>query len=274
MTTMDAHQVLSRPIPWSQDDLHGQALPGFESFDPRSLPWEEASKRLPMPEGYVLTKKSRHRWVICFEWRGERVYAKRGIPALIRQRVSWTLRGSKAQREFATGRAFLAAGVTVPEPVFFANAKSAESFLLTRSLPDTWLPLVDYFRKVPLQEEELVEVARFTRWLHGLSAFHADYRGDHIFKTDAPSGSPAHERYALIDLDGSRIGRYPSRRLRAHALYQLFLSLVPRGMNREIALRFCRAYAPKTADLDSLNPQAIYDRVEMSWQQHLARRKP
>jgi hypothetical protein len=258
-------QLLSRPIPWSQDDLQGLALPGYESFDPRALPWAEASTGGPMPNGCQLTKKSRHRWVLGFEWRGEKLYAKRGIPRLIRQRVSWTLRGSKAQREFAIGRAFVAAGITVPEPVFYAHTKSSESFLVTRALPENWMSFIEWARQHGLHDEDLAEVARYTRWLHGLSAFHADYRADHIFRTDAPPGSPPHESFALIDLDGSRVGRVPSTRLRTVALYQFFLSLVPVGMTRERAVEFCHVYAPKPSDCNRLDPNAIYDRVERSW---------
>ncbi len=265
--------MLSKPIPWSQDDLQGLALPGYESFDPRSLPWSESSTGVPLPQGFRLTKKSRHRWVLAFEWRGEKLYAKRGIPRLIRQRVSWTLRGSKAQREFAIGRAFAATGITVPEPVFYAHTLSSESFLVTRALPETWSSYADWARNNGLSEEDLAEVARFARWLHGLSAFHADFRADHVFRTDALPGSPPHEGFALIDLDGSRIGRNPSTRLRAVALYQFFLSLVPMGMTRDCAIRFCRVYAPKPSDRDRLDPNAIYDRVEKAWSQISTRRK-
>lgn len=263
-----AHEVLARPLAWRRGRLRGLALPGFEEFDPLALPWEAVAAKEPLPQGFEPAKRSRSRLVIATEVRGERLFVKRAMARTWRHRISALVQGSKLRREWHTARRFLAAGVNVPVPIFLAEAPRWTSYLATRAFPQEWESLDVRFAREGIDDATLEELARYTRWLHALPAYHDDYRTEHIHRTDAPGDAPPQEQFALLDLDGAHAGAAPSRAKREEALSELFLSLMRDGLTRDQVERFVALYDKGKAE--KFDAEALFKRA---LQQHEENRR-
>jgi hypothetical protein len=254
---------MTRPaiIPIRHGRCRGLAVAGFEDFDPSSLPWREVRERAPvLPDGVELAKRSRSRLVLRTRWRGHDLYVKRAIARTWRHRVSVLLQGSKPQREWHCAQAFLARGILVPRPVFYCGSRSGPCYLATEALPAAWRPLADVVAERGIDPALLADVARYTRWLHDLPALHADYRSDHVWLTDAPPDAPLHQRFALMDLDGSRAGRRAvTGAERATAFLQLFISLLRAHLDQSTASAMIDAYTAGGAR--AIDAAALLDRA-------------
>lgn len=238
---------------WTRRDLRGCAVAGFETLDPRVWPWEAARRKQPLPDGVTLAKRSPSRWVLGVTWEGHELHVKRILSPTLRARLSSWLKGSKAAREFATGRAVIAHGLRTPEPVFFAEAPGGESFLATRSLPPDHEPMSHRLRREGLVPELLEALADMTRLLHESGVWHADWRTDHVFSSPALDAAPLAERFALLDLDGAVVSdSVVGAARRARSVHQVFVSLLRRPFTMEHAEQFVARYGlalPPAADL-------------------------
>ncbi|MCB2154223.1 lipopolysaccharide kinase InaA family protein [bacterium] len=244
------------PKPWQREALRGLVLPGYEDLDPAGLPWEDAAAKRPLEGEHSVAKRSRSRLVIRIEHEGETLYVKRALARTLPRVVSAFLLGPKTFREWRTAHEWLDQGLRVPEPVLVASQGKRLSYLVTRGLPESWTPLNEWLKTNGLDLEMLKDVGRLARALHDRPAYHADYRTDHIYRTDAPADAPLFERFAFIDLDGAFIGKPVSTEQRRQALVQFLVSLKRRDASVEHAAALVAGY--EEASPIGLDPAALF----------------
>lgn len=265
-----ARPELATPLPWRLGPWRGLALPGFEDFDPLAWPWEAARLKQTLPAGVTLAKRSPSRWVLSVAWNGHALHVKRTLAPTLRARLSALVKGTKSAREFAVARAIIAHGLRTPEPVLFARGPRGESYLATRSLPADHEPVSIRLRRENRVVPELLEaLADLTRLLHESGVWHADWRTDHVFSSEALDAAPLAERFALLDLDGAVVvdGTVSAGR-RARSVHQLFVSLLRRPFTREHADQFVARYGLP------LPPAAVlYDKAVRDYDQGRLRNK-
>lgn len=244
--------MIPEPVSWNRGEWSGWVVPGCQDLDPASLPWDIAARTKRVPHPFLLAKHSRSRLVIAVPFNGETVYVKRAVARSLPRRISASLRGPKTLREWTVARDFLAAGVRVPEPVLYAAGPGHVSFLATRGFPPEWRTVYAIVKLNGPDCGVLGRVGRYSRWLHDLPAFHADFRSDHLFVTGSEDGD-----LALMDLDGASAGRPVSNSRRSEALAIFFASLLRFGMKRRHVRELVDAYegtAPR-----GLNAAAILE---------------
>lgn len=245
--------------------LRGKALPGFESLPVESYPWRAAAQRRhpPLPDGYFRAKWSRTRLVLSATHGGHRVFVKRYRTAKLVARIYELFIPPKMRREWRVTRAFLRAGALTALPVFYARTRDNTTYLATLSLPEGWTSLEAFCRSNGLDRELLLDVARVTRWLHELPAYHNDYRTDHIYIVSRNPALPLRKRFAFIDVDGGYCGKRVSRYKRREAFFELFVSLGRHGLTRATAQQMGEAYeregTPLGLDYGRIWDKAIYD---------------
>lgn len=233
-------------VDWHHESLSGRVLPGYETLDPASLPWEQLAAGVPLPPAIVHGKVSRSRLVLGFPHpvTGERLFAKRAIERTLAKRLSSVFQGPKVFREWDLARAFLAADVPVPEPLLVAHGREARArvgYLVTRAFPGYWEKVSDAFRGEAFHAAgHWEELARFAARMHRRGVFHADFRADHVFLRDPASGGG----FALLDLDGSTAGRPIPPWKRRKALIILFHTLRNKGLTLGHVRAFLELYDP------------------------------
>ena len=226
------------------------AAPGWREFDPRAIPWRELRKYPEKFPDFQVAKVASLRTVVgldaaAFGGPAEPVFVKRSYnrPGLLASIVElW--RPAKELRELEVLRAFTAAGHVVPEPLFYAETRidgRPTRFLVTRAMSPEWRPAEQWFASAaPAEwEERWMALAVYTRALHAGGALHADYRIAHLYVRPADPSA-----WAMIDLDGSRVGAPPSRQERRRAMLQLVESMLPLGLEQSALERFLGAYDP------------------------------
>jgi hypothetical protein len=248
------------------------AAPGWREFDPRAIPWSELRKYPEKFPHFEVAKVASLRTVVGLDAApyggpAERVFVKRSYdrPGLLARIVAlW--RPAKELRELRVLRAFIGAGYVVPEPLFYAETRidgRTTRFLVTRALSPEWRPAEAWFASAspPEWEERWMALAVYTRALHAAGALHADYRIAHLYLRPVDTTA-----WAMIDMDGSRLGAPPSCRERRRAMLQLVESMLPLGLKEEALGRFLKAYDP--AGEWRMQPAGLIAEV----QQKLARR--
>jgi tRNA A-37 threonylcarbamoyl transferase component Bud32 len=258
---LSAPQPPRKTRPWSKGSLRGVVVPGFEDLDPGALPWETMRRKEPLPREFGFAKRSKTRYVLSLEHAGERIFIKRAEVHSAARRLVLPLTGTKSRREFDIAREFLRAGVIVPRPVLYAEARDGSvSYLATIGLPENWPTLHDYLEKHPLDTSLLTRLAHYTAWLHSRPVYHHDYRTDHIYVIpDAEDELPG-SQFALIDLDGAFTGKKVSLRLVEQAFHELFLALGRHGLEEADALLIAREYE-KAGGL-AFDAERIRDRAQ------------
>lgn len=242
-------------------------LPGYETLDPSSLPWPEMRKHPQHFPHFHMAKIASARTVagLDFEPPGQaprRIYVKRSYVRSPIKRLFSLWQASKEWREFQLALEFSQRGITVPEPVYYAEISEGHPFptryLATTALGTRWIPAREVFNSRTDFDERWESLAEFTRRLHRLSLFHADYRADHVF-LDPEAPEPA---WSLIDLDGSRTAHVPRPHEVRRALLQLAESLVPSSIGAAEIRRFLAAYDPEgNLDFDARELTAMaYER--------------
>jgi aminoglycoside phosphotransferase (APT) family kinase protein len=73
---------------------------------------------------------------------------------------------------------------------------------------------------------------------------HGDYRSDHIYFSPDDFAADSEPRWALIDLDGSRVGQPITPGGRHRALLQLTESLLTSGLEESDLAEFLSVYDP------------------------------
>lgn len=218
----------------------------FAGLDPLALPWREMRKYPENFPGRHIAKVSSLRTVVGMDVSGasgnsHRLYIKRSFTRGRWRGLLAPLRPSKEWREFETARRFLERGFIVPEPVFYAEATSEglpTRFYATIALGPRWVCARDWFRGEGLASPAWRALASFTRALHQGGTLHADYRADHLY-LDPESDLT---EWAMIDLDGSRLGAAVKPRERRRAILQLAQSLIPAGLDEEALAHFLSIY--------------------------------
>ncbi|MBI1291814.1 hypothetical protein GC173_11310 [bacterium] len=228
--------------------------PGYESLDPLALPWKQL-RRTPQdfPDWHVAKVSSARTVVgmtVAVGGRDERIYFKRSLRRSFVDRLQALVRPSKEWREWNLARAIGAAGVWVPKPLFYGEAFDpsvgcAAVFLATRALEPSWREAKAFFKEHKRYDREWKSLAAFTRRLHDLDIYHADYRSDHVYFDQTRVGVWEDlSAWALIDLDGSRVGEPVKRPARLRALLQLTESLLKSGLTLEQLKEFIAIYDP------------------------------
>lgn len=242
----------------------------FANLNPMELPWKEI-RRSPatFPQWHV-AKVSSVRTVVGLDWptngtgNAIRVYLKREV---LRGRLKQFLarfRASKEWREFELAQEFKRCGITVPQPVYYSEARLEDGvpvvFFGTLALPPTWQPAKTFFKEQRTFGEEWIALARFTRRLHAKRILHGDYRSDHIYIDEKvlETGDEM-AAFGLIDLDGSRVGKPLTPHERHRALSQLTESLLTSGLEWTNLAEFLRIYDPKRQY--GLRAEQIYGKV-------------
>ncbi|HNM46059.1 MAG TPA: lipopolysaccharide kinase InaA family protein [Candidatus Sumerlaeota bacterium] len=231
-----------------------RCVASLEAFDPLALPWREMRKNPRDFPDRDVAKVSRARTVVGLTFvdrngAPQRIYVKRSLLRGAFRQLAARFRDSKELREFELAGAFLRAGFTVPEPLYYSEApmksESARAiFYATRALPERWKVAKEFFKGSRTFAAEWESLAMFTRLLHERGVLHSDYRSDHLFmdRDCIAAGEPPTRCWALIDLDGSRCGRAVSRGERDRAMRQLAESLITSGLVEEDLKRFLEIY--------------------------------
>jgi hypothetical protein len=216
-----------------------------------ALPWKEM-RRAPedFPDDHV-AKVSSARTVVgssfVLNGRSERLYLKRSLLRKLADRLLHPFRPSKEWREFQLAREFGSRGVWVPKPVFYGEAHQDDGvtaiFLATQALEPCWIESKTFFKTARSFDKEWRSLAAFTRRLHDLDLYHADYRSDHLYLDPSRVGVWEDlSAWALIDLDGSQTRRPVRRSERERALLQLIESLITSGVGPEHVKEFLEVY--------------------------------
>lgn len=211
-----------------------------------ALPWVELRRAPENFPDFHVAKVQSDRTVAGYEVSGEgRIYMKRSLVKKPVRRLFFHYLPSKEWREFELARQFAGAGLMTPEPVFYAEGvwedesyRGPVTFLASRALPDDFQDFLRYSRRQNFKDR-LQSLALFTRQLHERGVLHGDYRADHLFFHEDQ------EQWALIDLDGSRVGGKISKDERWRALEQLFISLVKSELKKTHVTEFLRSYDPE-----------------------------
>lgn len=235
-----SHYLQDSPPPYRRR----VCLPEFAGLDPLALPWREMRRN---PQDFPLVrmaKISSARTVAGFEVQtpagGQAIYLKRSLVKAPLKRMLALVRESKEWREFELALAFAAAGFVVPEPVYYSETAVdgvPTIFYATRALAPEFREAKGFFLETRSFTAEWRSLAAFARTLHARPALHADFRADHVFF--APDG------WAMIDLDGSRVGKPVTRAERIRAMGQLTESVLKAGVTREDLRAFAEIYDPE-----------------------------
>lgn len=236
------HESIPAPAPYTVF----RAVDEFRDFRPDELPWKEM-RRHPghFPERDV-AKVSRVRTVVGLDvadrsGKVQRVYVKRSFTRALLKRLVLRFRETKEWREVQLAQQFLDAGFIVPEPLLYAESVTEPdhlptTWLVTKALGSEWQQFKTASKEQGLDRNRLISLADYTRELHERRVLHADYRADHVyFRADGA--------WAMIDLDGSRLGEPVSVKERREALLQLTISLIPSGLTEALLKEFMDAYA-------------------------------
>lgn len=258
--------------PWTHGALRGCAAEGFDHLRPLDLPWREAQQKKPLPDGVRLAKRSKSRWVLATDVRGETLYFKREIHENWQRRISALVLGPKTRREWTMGWRFLALGVRVPEPVLFA-ADGTQAFLVTRAMPSAWTTVKERIAAHPETRLDSMTLAgAFAGALHAREAYHHDYRNNHVYVTDAPGDAPIFERMALIDLDGAWTDRAVNAARAEEAAVEFFRSFTRGSVVDADVQAYVDAYAVDSGR--RLDAGRILHLVATSKPSQRKRRKP
>lgn len=133
--------------------------------------------------------------------------------------IGGAFRASKAAREFELGRRMLSSGFLTPTPILIAERRTGpflrESLLVTRGLDPGWTSARDLWRDLhdagaAEADAVAVDLGRALRAFHDRGMLFADSRGHHWFTprggVDRSGGEEVLRRWAVIDLDASRLG--------------------------------------------------------------------
>jgi hypothetical protein len=252
---MQLERTMTLLVPQGTQSPYRQLMtaPGFEQLDPVAIPWREL-RRMPerFPDWHV-AKVSSARTVVGrqveLELGSARLYFKRSLLRGFAARLLRHLRHPKEIREWQLAGQFAARGLNVPRPVFYGEAYDPSAgcqaiFLVTEALPDRWVEAKSYFRNASFVTGAWESLARFTRELHSMGIYHADYRADHLYVDPDQLSSGDVAAWAMIDLDGSSINRPVSGHRRRRALRQLTESLEGVGITEADLAKFISIYDP------------------------------
>jgi tRNA A-37 threonylcarbamoyl transferase component Bud32 len=240
--------MLNKEIkPYRCGPLKGVCLQGFENLDIASIPFDKHKREY---SGYYsLLKRTRSRCTVSFDFTsGEqthRIYAKRYRVWKFTRRLGYCFIPSKCIREWRLGFALLKKGILTPVPLVAAESRIGpfvkENYLVTLGI-EPFEPLNQALKNI--QEEitrrKLLEnLARFIRSVHENGFYHDDISLDHIYTLQSPGEE---RRFALIDLDNSRLQNKLSPRLITRNLFQMFLSANPTVLPFEDRHLFLESY--------------------------------
>jgi len=244
------------------------AEPGYEKLDPLALPWKELRRNPERFPDWHVAKVSSARTVVGLdvdlpEGRRERIYFKRAPRRTFVARLRALVRPSKEWREWNLAQAIGRAGVWVPRPLFYAEAYDPSVgcpcvFLATKALEPTWREAKEHFIQHRQFDREWRSLAAFSRRLHELEIYHADFRADHLFLDPTRIGVWEDlSAWAMIDLDGSTVGAPIGRALRLRAIEQLAESFMKAGLTAAHLEDFLAIYDP--TNQWKFNPPAIIE---------------
>jgi len=240
-------------------------LDDYSSLDPMRVPWREVRRHPDRFPDWHIAKVSSVRTVIGLDFAihtGEtrRIYLKRSLQRDKVKQLLARFRATKEWREFQLAQEFAEAGVTVPQPVYYAEGTDENGqpsvYYATIGFGSEWHEAKSLFKKTRQFGAEWQSLARFTRRLHEKGVLHGDYRSDHIYLDEGSFAEGDDSAWALMDLDGSRVGKPVTPRERFRALTQLTDSLLTSGMKRENVEEFLRVYDP--ANTQQLDSRRIY----------------
>lgn len=238
-------------------------------FAPWNLPWAEVRKHPELFEDPKLFKMSSRRTVVRTALAGRTLFVKRSLVLGAKERLRAPLVLPKEAQELLLATEWIAAGINVPQPAFFAVGPDpvkpcSARFYATEPLPDGLVEAKEHFAQHGFDGPELEFIARETARLHAIPAFHADYRTDHLYL--------GAEALWFIDLDRSSIGAVPSTRDREQALLQFFQSLIPAGVSEAEGVRFFGAYDPEGKH--QIDGAALVRQARSNWEAITASRPP
>ncbi len=241
-------------------------LEDFSNLDPLSIPWKELRRNPEKYPDWHVAKVSSLRTVVGFNYRVDnreehRIYLKR---SLLRGKVKQILslfRASKEWREFQIAQEFARENVIVPRPVYYSEGfienGLPQIFLATSAFSPSWRPSKEYFKETRRFDRVWESLAAYTKSLHDRKILHGDYRSDHLYFNEDRFEAEDYDRcWALIDLDGSRVGKVISSRDRFRALTQLTESLITSGISRENLKDFLAIY--DHSDENQLDSKEIF----------------
>ncbi len=250
---------------------------GYGAFEPLDMPWAELrSKTIELP-GVKVAKLSSVRMVLRVDHEKEdgaeqRIYVKRSLVPTLRKRLGEVFRSSKEWREFNLAIQFRRHGIHVPIPVYYSelnNNGTPVRFFATKALEPRWRASKKHFRDPGSFDEKWRVVASFTRMLHSSDILHGDFRSDHIYlDVDHLSVDDPLSCCALIDLDGSRIGKKVTRKERVRSLRQLAQSLISCGITPDEIRKFLTIYDPD--NLFAITAEEVYDIARDRHQERMA----
>jgi glycosyltransferase involved in cell wall biosynthesis/tRNA A-37 threonylcarbamoyl transferase component Bud32 len=183
------------------------------------------------------------------------------------ERLKYFFFPSRAAREWIVLRHLRKAGVAVPKPLGFGEARSGRILLgaglvMERSLNAKRIS--DWLRRMPVGNADRLEVIRQVACqvarLHDSGCRHNDLHAGNILVCEAPAKKKPW--IVLIDHHACRIGPMPTERQRRKNLGKLFHSLLPKIAQSE-ALEFLRAYGQSTVakSWDAEGVQRMYGRL-------------
>jgi len=259
---------LDLPLDWREGDVRGIVLPGYESLSIQDVPWERL-RREPVA-GWRQVKKASTRRVVRAERApaGDPAQPSDVSPEILYYKwvhivgpmktLGGAFRESKAAREFHLARRLLASGFLTPTPLLVAERRRGpflrDAFLVTRGIDPAWVSVHDYWEQLHDAGSEdayrlIEDVARAVCTFHDRGLFFADSRADHWFtRRDAADRNNHPEglfrRWAVLDLDASRLGHPPSPRMRRRLLAMLVASFCRRRWTPDHSRRLLDAYGP------------------------------
>lgn len=228
--------------------------PEYANLDPLLIPWAELRKTPEAFPQYHVAKRNSDRTVIGMTHEDvsgieRRLYIKRSFTTSRWRRIWRPFRATKEWQEMLIAGEFRALGIFVPEPVFYAEADWQDvrysgpvTFFASLGLPTEFRSVTNYFNQHRSYGDEWAALATLTRNIHNINVLHADYRADHIYLREDNNGG---WEWALLDLDGSRVGPSIDRGARIRALRQLTESLIKAGLQRPDLARFLEIYDPE-----------------------------
>lgn len=263
---------LARRAGWVRAE-HGPyqcwSLPELATLAPWTLPWTEVRNNPELFTDPKLFKLSSRRTVVRTESAGRPLFVKRSLVLRQTERLRYSVVLPKEAKELLLALDWLAAGLHVPAPVFFAIGPDPARpcparFYVTEPLPSGLREAKAHFAECGFADGAIERIAREAARLHALPALHSDFRADHIYLGP--------EELWYIDLDGSTRGRKPSRGDRTRAFLQFFQSLVPEGITEEVGSRFIAVYDPTNEF--SFDGAALVREARSNWEQVRASRPP
>ncbi len=240
---------LAAPLPWSEGDCRGWAIPGYQNLSLAKVPWESIRWEPTGPWRQI--KKASTRRVACLQRDSppETLFVKWSLIRQPFKLFGTAFRPSRAALEFDLARRVLASGFLTPTPVLFAERRRGpfllDSYLVTRGLDAEWASVHALWKRrhadkttggtTATSQDTQREIARLIDDLgRAVRAFHdhgfsfADSRAHHWFtRADAPdrdNDAGIFQRWAVLDLDDSRLGTPPSPARRRRFLAMLLAS--------------------------------------------------